>query len=180
MKKLIINFSEYQKLIGNICRELAISKWKPDYVVGVTRGGLTPAVMISHYLNVPMRTLSVSLRDHEYTESNLWMAEDAYGYSGVYNNTPIYDEYRRKNILIVDDINDTGATFNWIVNDWQTNCLPNSDQWKSVWNNSVKFAAVVNNHASESIVKMDFVGMDVDKAKDDVWIEFPYESWWKI
>jgi len=26
---------------------------------------------------------------------------------------------------------------------------------------------------------MDFVGMEVNKAEEDVWIDFPYESWWK-
>ena len=26
---------------------------------------------------------------------------------------------KMKNILIIDDINDTGATFEWLVNDWK-------------------------------------------------------------
>ena len=29
-----------------------------------------------------------------------------------------------KNILIVDDINDTGATFEWLVNDWKQSVCP--------------------------------------------------------
>ena len=48
------------------------------------------------------------------SESNTWMSEDAYGYPG--SDT---DE-NKKNILIVDDINDTGATFNWIKEDWES------------------------------------------------------------
>jgi hypothetical protein len=27
-------------------------------------------------------------------------------------------------------------------------------------------------------VKMDFVGMEVNKAENDVWIDFPWEDWW--
>ena len=45
-----------------------------------------------------------------------------------------------KNILIVDDINDTGATFNWIKKDWQSGCLPDNEAWNNVWGNNVRFA----------------------------------------
>ena len=55
--------------------------WRPDYIVGLTRGGLIPAVWLSEYLDIPMHTLEVKLRDHSNTESNLWMAEDAFGYN---------------------------------------------------------------------------------------------------
>jgi GLPGLI family protein len=68
-----------------------------------------------------MHTLKVSLRDGDDTESNLWMAEDA--------ANPIIES--RKNILIVDDINDSGATLNWIMDDWASSCAVYSDDdWK--------------------------------------------------
>jgi hypoxanthine phosphoribosyltransferase len=167
MNKTVITFSTFKTLIAKICRDITISGWKPDYVVGITRGGLLPAVMISHYLKVPCNTLNVSLRDGVETESNLWMAEDAFGYT----DTP-------KNILIVDDINDTGATINWIIKDWQGSCLSNDERWKTVWNNNVRFATVVENLASESIVKIDYTAHEINKAENDIWIEFPYEEWW--
>lgn len=84
-----------------------------------------------------------------------------------------------KNILIVDDINDTGATFNWIMKDWPSSCLPNDPDWKWVWNNNVRFAVIVDNLASQCNVKMDYVGMEINKSEQDVWVEFPYEIWWK-
>lgn len=80
MNKLTIDFQGYSNLINKICRDITLSEWRPDYVVGLTRGGLLPAVMISHYLDVPCETLKISLRDHERTESNCWMADDALGY----------------------------------------------------------------------------------------------------
>ena len=49
------------------------------------------------------------------------------------------DAYKRKKILIVDDINDTGATLNWIREDWQESCLPESDRWFTLWGNSVRW-----------------------------------------
>ncbi len=164
MKKLILDQRQFNGHVSEICRSISISGWQPDYIVGITRGGLLPAVMISHYLDVPCETLKVSLRDGAEPESNLWMAEDA---------------YNGKNILIVDDINDTGATFNWIINDWPESCHPNDDRWNDVWNNNVKFAVVVDNLSSKCSVYMDYWSLEVNKAEEDVWIEFPYEDWWK-
>ena len=194
MDKLVISNDQLKGIVAKLCREITNSNWKPDYIVGLTRGGLTPAVMISHYFNIPMHTLSVSLRDSNTApESNLWMAEDALGpqtperyidnendIGGILGAAAdlldIGSTY--KNILIVDDINDSGATINWIMNDWRSSCFPNDDSWDEVWNQNVKFAVLVDNLASNCQVKMDFVGMEVNKAENDVWVDFPWEDWW--
>lgn len=175
MNKQPISYNDLVHLVNKICREILISNWKPDYIVGITRGGLIPAVMISQYLNVPMNALNVSLRDGTECESNLWMAEDAFGHL-VYD--PMASGSGQKKILIVDDINDTGATLDWIIQDWPSGCFPDDERWKEVWNNNVKFAVLVDNLASKCSVKMDFVGMEVNKAEKDVWIDYPWEDWW--
>ena len=163
MNKLIINYKEYKNLVSKICRNIAIADWRPDYIVGITRGGLFPAVMISQWFDIPCQTLKVQLRDGSDCESNLWMAEDA---------------YKGKKILIVDDINDQGSTLNWIIKDWPSGCMPNDTTWPKVWNDNVRFAVVVDNLSSKCNVKMDYIGMTVNKAENDVWVEFPYEEWW--
>jgi hypoxanthine phosphoribosyltransferase len=166
-----ITWNEFQGLVAKICRDIANSDWRPDYIVGITRGGLLPAVMISQYFNIPCETLKVSLRDHggeNPTESNLWMAEDAFG----------YDMDKPKNILIVDDINDTGATVNWILEDWPSGCLPDHETWKTVFGNNVRFATVFDNLASQASVKMNYVGEEINKAETPIWLEFPFEEWW--
>lgn len=170
MNKLTINNKDFKGLVSTICREITNEGWRPDYIVGITRGGLTAAVMMSHYLQVPMHTLNVSLREgiELGPESNLWMAEDAFGYGSA----------EPKNILIVDDINDSGDTLKWIVEDWQSGCLPTDTKWESVWGNNVRFAVVVNNAASKFIYKT-YSGMEINKRENDVWVEFPYETWWK-
>lgn len=163
MNKLIIDNSKFQTLVAKICREISTDNWKPDYIVGISRGGLLLAVMISHYLNIPMKPLQVSLRDNQECVSDLGMAEDAFD---------------GKNILIVDDINDQGTTLNWIMNDWPSGCMPYDERWEHIWGNSVRFAVVVDNLSSQCSIGMNYWGMEVNKAENDVWIEFPYEEWW--
>ena len=163
MNKLILDQYKMSNLVSKIARDITVSDWKPDYVVGLTRGGLIPAVMLSHYFSIPMHTLGVSLRDQLGGESNLWMVEDALDY---------------KNILVVDDINDTGATFNWIVNDWKSSCFPDNPNWNNVWNQNVKFAVLVDNLSSDFQYRMDYVGMEINKAENNVWVDFPWEEWW--
>lgn len=182
MKKHIIKQTEFKGLVNEICRQITNSDWRPDYIVGITRGGLIPAAMISHYFKIPMQTLNVSLRDNSMgAESNLWMAEDAFGYipadmqEGVDKRS---DATFKKKILIVDDINDTGSTFNWIMDDWRSGCLPNDSAWETIFGDNVRFAVVVDNASSKCNVKMNYSAMEINKAEEDSWIVFPYENWW--
>lgn len=162
---------EYNSHVAKICRDIAITNWRPDYIVGLTRGGLIPAVMISHYFNIPMYALHVTSKPDN-NESNLWMAEDAFGYNDGHS-----DPAQRKKILIVDDINDTGKTINWLMDDWQSGCRPQDPAWKDVWNNNVKFAVVYDNVSSKCRTTMDFCGEEIAKSKKER-IVFPYECWW--
>jgi xanthine phosphoribosyltransferase len=180
MNKLIINNYQLKTMVAKICRDITNSGWRPDYVVGITRGGAVPAVMISHYFNVPMRPLQVSLRDGGDCVSDLNMAEEAFGYVPVEEQETIksrWDPSYRKNILIVDDINDSGATISWIKKDWPSGCLPNqTDVWGKVWHNNVRFAVLTDNMSSKESV--DYCGIEINKAEKDVWVDFPWEDWW--
>jgi len=176
MKRITLTWQDVEKQVQEILRQLHQDQWRPDYVVGLTRGGLIPANLISQYLDCRMETLKVSLRDGNECESNLWMAEDAFGY-------PVHDamcsDNGRKNILIVDDINDSGATLNWIMQDWPSGCLPNDECWKEVWGNNVRVAVLVDNEASITTMPINYSAMDINKAEEDSWIVFPWEDWWK-
>ena len=164
MNKLIIDNRKFKSLVADIARQITLSGWRPDYIVGLVRGGLVPATIMSNALDIPMWALKVSLRDGGDTETNAWMAEDALGYND-----------KAKNILIVDDINDTGATLDWIIQDWQKSCLPNSERWKNVWGNNVRFAVLIDNASSKFSRKVDYCGKEINKAERDVWIVYPWE-----
>ena len=175
-KKVYYSDADVRGWVHEIMRDMYKGSWRPDYVVGLTRGGLIPAVMISQYLDVPMETLKVSLRDSGTgPESNCWMSEDAFGHE-VHDSMASSDG--RKQILIVDDINDSGATLNWIRQDWQSTCLPNDPRWvDEIWNHNVRFAVLVNNEASE-FTDVDYVGLHINKLEEPIWCVFPWEEWW--
>lgn len=183
-KKVYYTDKQVDGMIMELVRQMLASAWKPDYIVGLTRGGLVPALKISHYLGIPMETLKVSLRDGDDSgsESNCWMAEDAYGYIDATAiprpiDEPKSDPKLRKNILIVDDINDTGATLQWIKDDWSNSAFRDDPEWNDIWNQNVRFAVLIDNDASP--VEVNYIGTSINKAEDDVWIVFPWEEWWK-
>jgi hypoxanthine phosphoribosyltransferase len=161
--KKYYTWSDTDRAAQSIIMQMYKDEWRPDYIVGLTRGGLPLAVLISHMASIRMETLKVKLRDlddnEDGCESNCWMAEDA---------------YEGKNILIVDDINDTGATFDWITKDWPAGCLPNDPRWNNVFGNNVRFAAMTENLSSNfELVKYHWD--EVNKAEEDVWLVYPYE-----
>ena len=90
-----------------------------------------------------------------------------------------WDATKRKNILIVEDINDSGATLKWIKDDWESSCFPDErNTWDVVWEHNVKFAVLVNNESSD----FDDVSYQYDSINrletPDLWLDFPWESWW--
>jgi uncharacterized protein len=178
MKKQYYSWVHVQEMCTRISMKMFKDNWRPDYIVGITRGGAVPAVILSHLLDIPMRPLEVSLRDGGECVSDLGMAEDAFGYVPSEEQSVInsrWDISKKKNILIVDDINDTGATFNWIKNDWQGGCFPKEETaWNSVWNKNVRFAVLTNNLSSD-FDEVDYYADEVNKAENDVWLVYPWE-----
>ena len=161
MKKRYVSWEQHTKLVNEILRQMAKDRWTPDIVVGISRGGLLPAKMISQYLEKPLEIVKISLRNEGICESNLALVEDALAL---------------KRILVVDDINDTGATLNWLKDDWESQ---KSFKWKSMWGFSVRVAVLFDNLASDSQLRVSYHGQEINKIDDPEWIVFPWEDWWR-
>ena len=183
IKKHYYSWQDVEKACINIALQMYKDDWRPDYIVGITRGGNVPATILSNMLDVRCEALKVSLRDDSMgPESNLWMSEDAFGYVLLEEQEILkcrWDVSKRKNILIVDDINDTGATFNWIKEDWQSSCFPNEvDAWNTVWNTdlaNVRFAVITEN-LSSNFGEVKYYAHEVNKAEDPAWLVYPWET----
>ena len=149
--------------VNSIAMQMFKDEWRPDYIVGITRGGLVPAVLLSHATDIPMKTLCVQLESkglEENTERNAEIARDA-----LKNN---------KKILILDDINRGGDAMQWIQNDWQDVIGMVGDYKSESWHSNVRFASLIDNPNSK--VHMDYCNEEVDLDEESIWVEFPWES----
>ena len=154
MKKVYYNWDHIDIACTDIYKEIISDGFKPDLVIGLTRGGLIPATILSHKFDIPMDTLKISLRDHISKGGN-------------------YKDYGlpQANILIVDDINDTGATIKYLKEIWEHSVKFN---WSELWHQKVRFATIVDNVSSRT--KVDYRYTTINKAEEDVWIVYPWEK----
>ena len=149
--------------VNSIAMQTFKDEWRPDYIVGITRGGLIPGVLLSHTTDIPMKTLCVQLKSdglEEVTEHNAQMARDA-----LKNN---------KKILIIDDINRGGDAISWIIDDWQDAIGMVGDYKSESWHTNVRFASLIDNPNSK--VPMDYCNEEIDLDEENIWVEFPWES----
>lgn len=184
VKKVHYTWKDVEHMIVTINNLMYADNWRPDYIVGLTRGGLVPATIMSNMTGITMHALDVRFRDtdpnYNGPESNCWMAEDAYGYVSELDRDGIMETVTsnpalKKNILIIDDINDTGKTLNWIKNDWPSSCLPNNPNWDTIWHNNVRFACLIDN-AGSNMQELDYTALEIDKREDPTWVVFPWEG----
>jgi len=152
IKKKFYSWTDVEVMCQQIVTKLYETNWKPDYIVGITRGGNVPATILSNMTGIRCEAVKVSLRDGESGktgDSIAWMAQDA---------------KEGKQILVVDDINDTGATFKWLSEDWGLNGGDN-----------VRFAVLTENLSSD-FENVHYHCDEVNKAEEDVWLVYPWEN----
>lgn len=134
--------------IDKLAHDIVVAGEEIDYIVGIARGGLLPAVLLSHRLDVPMRSVSWS------TFHKDQMREHAYDIADDINEG--------KRVLLIDDILDSGRTIQELLEDW--GCA--RDQ--------IRLAVLLHN-TDQSIVP-DFHGRKFSRAALPQWIDFWWEK----
>ena len=150
LNKYIYSWSDFDNDIDQIFNQLVSDEWTPDYIVGVKRGGLVPAIKLSHLLNKPLIMMSCQLRDSKDNEVRLYEVEEI---------------SRNKNILIVDDICDSGITLSEIISKFRCN---NFNE------NNIKTCSLIFNTTQNFLVN--HYGRTINRMIDDSWIIFPWEN----
>ena len=153
MKKLWYPWDEMRRDVNTLCREIVLDKFDPCCIVGLSRGGLLPGVMMSHWLNKPFKPVKSALRDFPEWEDYLPRKTD-------------------ERVLIVDDICDSGETFTRMKNYIkgprmnQPLELPTEVRFASLWwNNECDF-------------EPHYYAQECAKDTEGIWIHFPWEHWW--
>jgi hypoxanthine phosphoribosyltransferase len=147
MDKTYYSWSEFDSDVLDLFKQIDDSGWIPDYIVGVKRGGLVPAIKLSHCFHRPMIMMSCQLRDNNNTEVRLYEVEEI---------------PKDKNILIVDDICDSGATFRKIMVEFYVR-----------GHKSVRTCSLFYNTKQPFVV--DYSIRNLDRSKNKEWIVFPWE-----
>ena len=144
MEKKTIGY-EYVSFIVDLLEQRVSKDY--DFIIGVGRGGLIPATMLAYKLNKKIMAIGIQTYDNM-TQSDEYV---------LYQNfTP---PNKKVKALVVDDICDTGNTFNIINQLYSTN--------KNI---DLEYAALFTKDRSAKYV--DYYGLSI---ADGIWLDFPWE-----
>lgn len=100
MKCKIVTFDEVYEMVRSVAEEVKSSGYKPEMIIGLTRGGWFPARLMCDFLGI---TDLVSLKVEHWIETGQTKDEATIKY-------PLVANLNGKKILVVDDITDTGKS----------------------------------------------------------------------
>lgn len=144
-----ITTNDFFEAIDNLHQQVRSSEAKFDLVVGISRGGLIAATVLSHRLKIPLRVVEWSTRD-----TGLKLCPE--------DLTQSVREGKR--VLIVDDIIDSGLTIRELT-----------DMWSTDSRTDVSVMCIVYNK-SQNIVVPDFYYDVIDRNEDNSWVNFWWEE----
>lgn len=147
MEKRELSFEDMQAGAYALATKIVESGYKPGIIVGLSRGGLVPAVMLSHILDVGMIPFSLSLRDN----------------TSIRHEFDLLDGFG--NILVVDDINDSGETLDLFDKGLIATQINKEANWK--------FATLYSKEVSKFTV--DYYS-ELIPSGDNRWLKFPWEK----
>jgi len=142
---------EFVRAVGALATMLAEDDWGAQLLVGVGRGGLTPAVFLSHATGLPMVSIDFSTPIPEFNAA-LIDALAARTRTG-------------ERLLFIEDINDSGRTIAAIRRQLRTARAELA---------GVRFAVLVDNTVSSE--RVDHAWRTIDRTVTKDWFVFPWEA----
>lgn len=165
VKKVYYSNEELTDDVQDLIRQIELAGDKPEVVGGFSRGGFFPAVMMSHYWDIPMIPIRFSTRDFAHK-----MIDTVVG------------EVGDRKFLIVDDICDSGETF--YIFDKETsitreaNAIASDVEYVDATHQRWKYAALIHNIGQDQF-EPTYWAREINKADNPLWIVFHYEEFWR-
>ena len=127
------------------------TEWKPDYIIGIGRGGLVPAVFLSHAIGLPTLSVDYSIQVKDFADEPLvkLAARTREG----------------ERLLFLDDINDSGRTITH---------LRGALAAAGAVEGAVRFAMLIDNLSSAE--RIEYSARVIDRAVTKDWFVFPWEA----
>ncbi len=137
--------------IHDLAARLAADPWRADALVGIGRGGLVPAVYLSHATGLPMISIDYSGAESDGIAAALIaLATRTRG---------------GERLVIVDDINDSGRTIARL----RAGLIAAGAAM-----DAIRFATLIDNHGSAE--RVDYAHRTIDRAVVKDWFVFPWEA----
>jgi hypoxanthine phosphoribosyltransferase len=160
MDKLFIQSEELLKDSFNLAWQVYESGYRPNYIIGVWRGGAPIGIAVQEFLDVlGVPSDHIAIRTSHYKGIDERESQvQVYGLNYVIKQVESEDS-----LLIVDDVHDTGISIQKIILDLQTACKKNTPEIKV----ATPYFKPMKNKTDR---KPDFYLHETEK-----WLVFPHE-----
>jgi xanthine phosphoribosyltransferase len=148
---LYLPYERFLEEVETLAKAIEADAWTPDFLVGIGRGGLVPAAYLSHRTGIPMLSVDHSSGEAGFADELLDKLAAKIGDG--------------RNMLIVDDINDSGGTIQYLRAAIET---------KTANPAGLRVAVLVHNVRSKA--KTEYRGSEIDRDRDKRWYVFPWEA----
>ena len=160
MDKLFIQADELLSDSFNLAWKVYESGYRPNYIIGVWRGGAPIGIAVQEFLDVlGVSSDHIAIRTSHYKGIDVRDNEvQVYGLNYIIKQVESEDS-----LLIVDDVHDTGISIQKIILDLQTACKKNTPEIKV----ATPYFKPMKNKIDR---KPDFYLHETEK-----WLVFPHE-----
>ena len=142
---LPVSWEEYHTLARKLAGKVLTDGKKVDEIVAISRGGLTLGHLLTDFLRVPISTFTIQSYTNLQTQGAVKITK------------PLTEPLDGKNILLVDDVSDTGTTLKRAI-EYLNMFTPKTITTLSMY------------YKPHSVYKPDYFA-----ATTSAWILFPYE-----
>jgi uncharacterized protein len=148
---LYIDQTQFIDDVRTLAGLLGNGEWQPDFIVGIGRGGLVPAVFLSHATEIALLSVDHSSKVPTFGDELLAKLADKTK-AGI-------------RLLIVDDINDSGKTLRYLKQAFLA---------AGGIAAHLRVAVLIDN--IRSIETVDYRARTIDRDQEPRWFVFPWEA----
>ena len=141
-----VAYDQFVADVHSVAAAIGADGWQPDHLVGIGRGGLAPALWLSHAIGIPMLSIDYSAQDADFSDMLIARLAERSA-AGA-------------RLLLIDDINDSGRTIAALRAK-----LPG---------HGVRFAVLIDSIGSTA--RADYSARTIDSAIDKRGVVFPWEA----
>jgi len=143
-----LSWDDMEKNCLSICSQMSYNNYKPETIIGLLRGGIVPARIFSDFYNILLDFFALDVKLYNGVNSR----------NEVPSIKAFYGDVKGKNILVVDDIWDSGRTMSAVLDSLDCENVKTATlYWKET-----------------ALDQPDYYG---GVAKHNEWIVFPWERY---